>query len=102
MTETHLVKLGQGDYTRQYVRAVPTDEIPAELVDAFRRLLVTTMHVQTKAHAAISEMDIQPDHPAFWARSRNAAADLAVCAESADETVRICQAVAKLVEDLQR
>jgi hypothetical protein len=47
-------------------------------------------------------LDIQPDHDAFWARSRNAVSDLAGCADAADETVKICQAVAKLVEDLQR
>ena len=102
VVESHLVKLGQGDYERRYVRAVPVKEVPAELVDTFRELLRATTNVQARSAAAASEMDIPVDHSAFNARSDNALADLTACAKHCEETVRLSIAVARLLEDLQR
>lgn len=87
----YLVKLGQGDYKREYFPAVHLDEIPAEVLDGYQKLTRAASHCQGLASASSCSITLStPD---------DALADLTRCAEYAEQVIEQAQKLAKLIEN---
>lgn len=87
----YLVKLGQGEYAKRYMKAAPIAEVPGYVLDALVKLTASASHCQAMASAAGCSLNIST--------RREALDDLTRCAEYAEIVIAQCQAAAKLIEE---
>jgi len=90
VVETHLVKVGQGEYAKRYVRAVPLSSIPGDVLDSLQTLTTAASHCQALASAAACTMHI--------ATRDEALKDVQACAKYAEAVLSECLAVAVLID----
>ena len=88
--ESHLVKIGQAEYAKKYVRAVPLNSIPGDVLDGLASLTTSASHCQALASAAACTMHI--------ATRDEALKDIQACAKYAETVLRECLAVAVLID----
>ena len=72
----YLVKLGQGEYAKRYMKAAPIAEVPGYVLDALVKLTASASHCQAMASAAGCSLNIST--------RREALDDLTRCAEYAE------------------
>ena len=90
MVETHLVKVGQGEYLRRYVQAVPIRSVPGDVLDSLQTLTTSASHCQALASAAAISMTLRQHDGAIK--------DVQACAKYAEAVLSECLAVAVLID----
>ena len=89
--ESHLVKLGQNEYSREYFPAVHLDEIPGDVLDGYQKLTTAASHCQAMASASSCSITLStPD---------DALADLTRCVEYAEQVMKQAIELSKLIEN---